>query len=185
MDRKTRARKGGASLDCGCENRNITFPGLPIHFCRGWARDHYGAEPALVELAKSLRIRNNIIFLHEISDAKKISLLNSCTLLALPSLSEGLPTAILEAMSCGKPVVVTGGIGLEEVVADAGIFVPPADPAALAKAIECIFLNESLAHELGNRGRNRAVSRYDWHLIVSEVDRLYEGLLDEQTCDLR
>jgi glycosyltransferase involved in cell wall biosynthesis len=103
-----------------------------------------------------------------------VTLLNRCTVFVLPSLSEGVPSSVLEAMACEKPVVVTSGIGLEEVVGDTGLYVPSSSPRALADAIMRILRDAGLGTELGRRGRRRVVNDYDWHIIISRINELFE-----------
>jgi alpha-maltose-1-phosphate synthase len=139
-----------------------------------------GELPNLVKLRNTLGLRDNIIFYPEIDEKKILGLLNSCTLFALPSLSEGFPSAVLEAMSCKKPVVITAGIGLEEVVGRAGLYVPARDPIVLAKAIEKLLRNEGLANELGERGRSIVEARYDWRKVVRQINTLFEKITEQR-----
>lgn len=83
--------------------------------------------------------------------------------------SEGMPTAILEAMACGKPVVTTAVGATAELVVDGhtGILVPPLDPAALAGAIGRLLGDARLRESLGSAGRRRALSSFG-------LDRLAE-----------
>jgi len=78
-------------------------------------------------------------------------LLVACDLLVLPSLFEGLPVSVLEAMAASKPVVATRIPGTEEAVVDGdtGLLVPPADPPALARAITALLVDPALARRLG------------------------------------
>lgn len=135
--------------------------------------------PRMIQLRNRLGVEENVIFLPEMEQTRLLGVLNRCTLFVLPSLSEGFPSTVLEAMSCQKPVVATGGIGLEEVIGNAGLYVPPANSQALADAIAKLLGNEGLACELGNRGRTRILSRYDWKHMVSEVNRMFERAIDE------
>jgi glycosyltransferase involved in cell wall biosynthesis len=109
-----------------------------------------------------------------------LELLNRCTLFALPSLSEGFPSTVLEAMSCGKPVVVTANIGMEEVVGDAGLYVPARNPTALANAIVTLLANKEFSDELGKRGRKIAISRYDWLQVVEKVNALFTNVVENK-----
>ncbi len=82
-------------------------------------------------------------------------------LFVLPSLWEGFPNALLEAMALGRAVVASDcPWGPRELLADGacGLLVPPADPAALAEAIERLLANESLRRDYGERARRRAAA---------------------------
>lgn len=81
----------------------------------------------------------------------------------VPSLSEGLPVVIMEAMACGLPVIASAVDGIPELVVDGqtGLLVPPADPVALADAIERLSGNPALKARLGLAGRERVVRDHD------------------------
>jgi glycosyltransferase involved in cell wall biosynthesis len=83
--------------------------------------------------------------------------------------SEGMPTAILEAMVAGKPVVATDVGAVRELVVDGetALLVPPESPEALAAALERMLADEPLRVRLGAAGRQRALERFG-------IDRLAE-----------
>ena len=85
-------------------------------------------------------------------------LLAGCDLFVLPSLFEGLPLSILEAMAAGKAVVATAIGGNDEAVVDGvtGLLVPPADPEALADALRTLLREPERRRRLGEAGRRRA-----------------------------
>src|SRR5439155_22355430 len=89
---------------------------------------------ALEQRAIALGIHDRVLFLGERKDIP--ALLARCDVFVLPSLNEGLPLTVLEAMAAERPVVATNVGGLPELVADGvrGILVPPAGPRALAGA---------------------------------------------------
>jgi GalNAc-alpha-(1->4)-GalNAc-alpha-(1->3)-diNAcBac-PP-undecaprenol alpha-1,4-N-acetyl-D-galactosaminyltransferase len=89
---------------------------------------------------------------------------------ALPSRVEGMPNALLEAMSCGLPVVVSDGApGPLELVEDGvtGLVVPVNDAAALAAALRRLAADESLRKRLGEAARER-ISEYDLSHALAE-----------------
>jgi glycosyltransferase involved in cell wall biosynthesis len=89
------------------------------------------------------------------------------------SLFEGLPTAILEALACGAPVVATDcPSGPSEILqgGEFGVLTPPGDPEALAEAIERLLDDESLRRTLLNRGPKRA--------RAFSIDRSADALLE-------
>jgi len=145
----------------------------------------YGEDlPKLLGLTRRLGLGDNVVFLEPKTQQEIVNLLNRCTLLALPSLTEGFPSTVLEAMSCQKPVVVTSNIGLEEIVGDAGLYVPPGNSQALAEKMKMILKSEELGVELGRQGRERVVKYYDWSdVVVRSVNDLFENATAQKLKD--
>jgi glycosyltransferase involved in cell wall biosynthesis len=106
-------------------------------------------------------------------------LLASCDLFVLPSLYEGLPLSLLEAMAAGRPVVATDVAGSNEVVrhAESGLLVPPADPVALADAIRRILADPAQAERLARAGQGRVQREFSVERTVRGVDAVYEQVL--------
>jgi glycosyltransferase involved in cell wall biosynthesis len=88
---------------------------------------------------------------------------------ALPSLTEGHPKALLEAMACAVPCVASDVGGNRAILgaAGAGLLVPAADAAALAGALERVLTDEPLARDLGRRARAEVRGRYDLAALVA------------------
>jgi sugar transferase (PEP-CTERM/EpsH1 system associated) len=93
----------------------------------------------------------------------------------LPSLMEGHPLAILEAMGAGKPVVATTVGGNAEAVEDGvtGYLVPPADPAALADAIQKVLAEPETAGRMGQQARRRLEQRFNLQAAVEVNQDVY------------
>jgi len=94
-----------------------------------------------------------------------------------PSISEGAPIAVIEAMACGKPVVATDVGGVSEILGDTGILVPPRNPKALARGIIRILSDEELAKKLGLKARMRVLSRFPIQRVVREYRETYRELV--------
>ena len=96
----------------------------------------------------------------------------------LPSLWEGLPGSVLEAMAAGLPVVGTDVNGTREVVVagETGLLVPPDDVDALTDALERLFADASLRREMGRRGRERADGEYSIAALVERKEQLLRDL---------
>ena len=95
----------------------------------------------------------------------------------LPSLSEGLPMAMLEAMSCEKPVIATDVGGNSEIIAEgvSGFLVPPKDIKAMAEKFAFFYHNRKLGKVMGQKGREHVVKSFS----VQEMTRKYEKLYPE------
>lgn len=81
----------------------------------------------------------------------------------------------LEAMACGAPVVATAVGGLADTVVDdvTGVLVPPRRPRALAEALRRLLARPSTLEQMGAAGCDRAMSRYSWERVASEIARVY------------
>jgi colanic acid/amylovoran biosynthesis glycosyltransferase len=101
-------------------------------------------------------------------------------ILLQPSVTEGIPTTVLEAMACGLPVVVTDCGGVREAVTDAeaGLVVPPRDPEAIAAALEALWRDPELRERMGRAGRARVESRFALRDQVESFLALYRELID-------
>jgi len=84
----------------------------------------------------------------------------AATLFAHPSTMEAFGIAVAEAMACACPVVVADAGSLPEVVGDAGVVVPPGDPAALAAALRNFLDDRAWRGARGDAGRTRVVERF-------------------------
>jgi polysaccharide biosynthesis protein PelF len=92
----------------------------------------------------------------------------------LCSRSEGFPYALIEAMTCGRACVATDVGGVSEAVGDdAGLIVPPRNPAALADACVRLLRDGSLRQALGTAARARALAHFTVDRTISAFDELY------------
>lgn len=137
-------------------------------------------ENNLKKLVKSLDLTNEVIFAGLSSDIEGI--LPMAELFILPSLWEGLPNALLEAMAAGKPVVATNVGGIPEIVVhgETGILIPPRDPDALAIAIIDLLQNRLKAKDMGEAGRIRAGKRFSIYKMIEKTENLYQEFLKEK-----
>ena len=95
----------------------------------------------------------------------------NCHVVVLASWREGIPTAIMEAMSMGRACLVTNVPGCREAVTDGdnGFLVPDKDPAALAEAMERFICQPELLQTMGKRGRELAEQIFDAHVVATGI----------------
>ena len=107
------------------------------------------------------------------------ALLAAADVFAHPSLSEGLPLAVLEAMFAGCPIVASdvGEVGQALAHGQAGLLVPPGDAAALAGALDRLLRDPGRAKDLGRRARSRARLEYELSRMVDRYLAIYESAL--------
>jgi L-malate glycosyltransferase len=105
--------------------------------------------------------------------------MNAFDIFALPSLSEGLSSAILEAMAASLPIVATTAGGIPELVqnGDNGLLVAPADPAALARAILYLVDHPEISRNMGLRGRARMEEQFTLERKILGTEQLCSALL--------
>lgn len=97
----------------------------------------------------------------------------------LPSLSEGLPTVVCEAMNVGLPVVATAVDGTPEIVRDGetGLLVAPRDPVALANALARVIENPDVAATMAARALAIGRAEYTWAANAAEMSVIYSELV--------
>jgi glycosyltransferase involved in cell wall biosynthesis len=97
----------------------------------------------------------------------------------LPSLWEGLPLTLLEAMARGRPTIASNVGGIPEVIEDGvtGRLVPPGDVPALAAALEDFHRRPGDARALGSAGAARVRADYTWPRVVERFEAVYDEVL--------
>ena len=133
---------------------------------------------ALTARAAALGLGSRVHLLGLRSDVPAV--LAAADIFVLPSLSEGVPLALLEAMFAGCPIVATNVGDVSPVLAhgDAGILVEPGNAARLAAAVDVLLRDPVRARRSGERARRRALAEFD----VSHVVRRYRDIYDDLLC---
>jgi glycosyltransferase involved in cell wall biosynthesis len=135
-------------------------------------------EVALKDRIKQLGLERYVYFLGLRQDIGR--LLSIMDIFVLPSLSEGLSVATLEAMASAKPVVATRVGGNPELVieGETGMLVPSEDSGALAQSITTLLLDKDRARTFGQNGRRRVEQRFHINMMIDEYQKLYWKCLE-------
>lgn len=128
---------------------------------------------ALAALAAGLGLGGRLMMLGSRSDVPE--LLAASDIFVLPSLWEGLPIALLEAMAAGVPAIASAVDGSLEVIqpGQSGLLVAPGEVAPLAEAMLALIRTPSLAERLACAGRERVLSLYPLSRMIAAVEGLY------------
>jgi glycosyltransferase involved in cell wall biosynthesis len=98
------------------------------------------------------------------------------TVVAMASVSEAFPYAVIEAMLCGAAIVATDTGGVSEAVGDGGVVVPPLDPRRMADALVSLIDDPARRGELGVRATARARANFTQARFLDGYRRAYAGL---------
>ena len=134
-------------------------------------------ESALLERADALGVRDRVHLLGLRSDVA--DLLAAADLFVMPSISEGLPMALLEAIFARVPIVASEVGAIPDVLEHGagGLLVPPGDSARLAQAIDEVLANTETATGRAARARENAMSRYSLDAMVDRYVEVYSPLI--------
>ena len=151
----------------------LTCDEFQLHVC--------GDGPALsqaIELVEQLGLQKHIVFEGYVGQDQKRELMSRCSILVLPSWSEGFPFAILEAMSYGLAIVTTKVGALGDVLRDGinGRFVECRNPQHLSHVLGEVLEDSLLQRQYGDHNRNEFVSRYVMDPVgVETFSRIYDS----------
>ena len=110
------------------------------------------------------------------------SVLGQAHVVCLPShYREGVPKVLIEAASCGRPIVTTDVPGCREIVnhEDTGFLVPPEDAEELARRIRQLLDDPDLRREMGRNGRSRVEENFTAQQVAGTIVECYDQLLSE------
>ena len=127
-----------------------------------------------LRIAEELGLKGKVVFTgHLEEDLPK--LYNISDMLIFPSLYEGFGFPLLEAMSCGTPVITSNIYAMPEIVKDSALLVNPLDIDDIARGICELAFNEDLRKELAKKGMERA-KFFSWRRCAEEHMKLYEEI---------
>jgi starch synthase (maltosyl-transferring) len=108
------------------------------------------------------------------------SLLRAANLFVLPSLWEGLPNVVLEAMAAGTPIVASRVEGISDLLVDdrTGLIVPPNSAGDLAEAIDRLLADPEHARQMGHSAQHFVRERFTWDHVITQYEQLYTALLN-------
>src|SRR5574340_3723 len=130
----------------------------------------------LSNLAVELKIEKNVFFVGHQDEA--CDFIDAMDVFVLPSLHEGIPMVLLEAMALSRPVVGSRAGGIPEVIEEgvSGLLVEPGNPVALAEALEALTKDVERAEQLGKNGRVRIEQSFTSNIMAAKTADLYRRL---------
>ncbi|HXJ57337.1 MAG TPA: glycosyltransferase [Verrucomicrobiae bacterium] len=142
----------------------------------GWDQDGHEAE--LRKLVETLGLGDSVLFLGPLFGAAKSNAYQAADAFVLPSRSEGLPMAILEAWAHELPVLMTPECNLPEGLERGAALSLGSSEESIAGALEKLFaLSPAQRCELGQRGRQLVAAQYSWTKVAAELGHVYQWLV--------
>lgn len=135
-------------------------------------------EEELRAYAAERGLGRHVTFVGRVDEAQKVGLYNAADLFVFPSRLEGFGMVAAEAMACGVPVVSSNAASLPEVVGDAGLLAGPDDVEGFAAQVARLAQDETLAGELGKRGRARVRALFSWERAAETTLAAYRRVLE-------
>jgi glycosyltransferase involved in cell wall biosynthesis len=132
----------------------------------------------IINTIERLGLNNRVILQGIVPRQEIVRLLNESKLFVMASLHEGLPKALLEAIACGTPAVITDGCNAEGIIEQTGLIVPAGSSQALAEAIITLLKDPGLWETCSRNGP--AIGRpYDWKAVAARDYSIYCELFPE------
>lgn len=120
---------------------------------------------------------NNVHFVGNISRDRMPDYIGMCDVYAIPSYHETTPNALLEAMACEKPIVVSDVPGMREVINDkCALKARVGDVCDLADKLILLLENEDIRRKLSKKAREKIEREYTWEKVIKSYIQLYESL---------
>jgi glycosyltransferase involved in cell wall biosynthesis len=131
----------------------------------------------ILSLVEKFNLKKNVKIKENIANENMPEIYRKSDVFVLPSLNEGVPKTLLEAMASGKPVVISDLPHLKELVKDAGLMFPKGDVHTFADSIKRLIMDKKLAKEFGSTGRMKIVEDHSWENTVRKTIEMYEEVV--------
>lgn len=166
------------------------------HLIRGWADLHEefsewqlviagpdrGFASAAQRLVQELAVDASVTFTGNLAGEQRLAALSAASLFVQPSFSEGFSMAVLEALACRLPVLLTPGCNFGAAIkADAGIEVAANSQATAAGLRQLLEMTDSARREMGQRGRKLVEEEYTWDRVAEQTLDVYHWLTGKRS----
>ncbi len=143
------------------------------------------AERDLRRIVEQRALGSVVHFAGLLSGQEKLEAFRRADVFVLPSHTEGLPNAMIEAMAAGLAVVVTPVGSIPDVIVDGenGILVPPKDPTALADGLARVVCSKELRTRVGREAHRVAAARFSMESGAASLDRIIREAIRERRAD--
>lgn len=146
-----------------------------------------GVSEWIVRAAFPESLRWRVSCVDTVSETENAALFAAGDIYLLPSLFEGTPLTLIEAMMSGMPIVTTATCGMKDVIDDEknGLLVPVRSPGAIVAAVERLLGDATFRAQLGRAAHEEAKGKYTWQRVAAPVQRIYEQLSCGRTGERR
>lgn len=132
---------------------------------------------SITDKIREYGIKEDVVMTGYVSDYDAASLYGGARAFVFPSLGEGFGLPVLEAMSCGTPVICSNASSMPEIAGDAAYLIDPTDVESLVKAMTRLADDDTLFEDLKTKGLERS-GVFSWDKNVSETLEVYKDLLE-------
>ena len=146
------------------------IPSLVLAGKKGWMYN------SIFEKVKQLGIENKVVFTGYVLENEVPILMHGANIFIFPSLYEGFGMPVIEAMSCGTPVITSNTTSLDEISGDAAIKVNPYNVDEITNAMEKLLVEEEVSNKYRVKGVEHA-SKYTWKEAAHILNQVYNELL--------
>lgn len=133
----------------------------------------------MAKVSELVRDNGNIFALGFVDHEDLVALYSSAVAFVMPSFYEGFGLPILEAMSCGCPVITSRGGSIPEIAQDAAFYIDPYDIDDISEGIEKVFNDKSLQEDLSRKGILQA-EKFSWKKTAENTIKVYDKVASEK-----
>jgi glycosyltransferase involved in cell wall biosynthesis len=139
-----------------------------------------GMLATLKALMNEFNLAGRVVFTGMLTGNEKLGALAAADLFALPAVGEGFSMAVLEAMACGLPVLLTPGCNFPEVVEAGAGMVVPREIGELGEALRALLIDGERRVSMGRLARELVQERFTWPQVVAQMVEVYRRVSDQK-----
>ena len=118
-----------------------------------------------------VNVKKNNIFLKGIDESKLPDIYNQCRIFSVPTLSDGMPLVLLQAMACGLPAICTKYSIAPDLITEGqeGFIVEPSDTKTISNKIKFFYDNPNKIIEMGNKARTKVENEFTFDSVAKRI----------------